>query len=356
MFKLRFVLAFILTGLLSACGNGEEKHTASTQSAKPLGQACGDPVLVDVQNAKGGSVGVFEIFNDGENLGLVFSPNMIHRVHRVFLYVGELEGIPQDTAGSLLPNAFPLKLVHRDAAIVWNHSIPLSELPKCFVVAVSLEIYSRDLRQPQPADLSLAQVQGNNKKGELSAVHYCVRRCGSVVEKCPNGTEPGQFRTHSQQRWGEILGKGLSEADFRTAFPQGLVLGCNQEVALTSAEAVVGILPASGVAGSFSASLTDPEELSNALAGEACALALALGYDRLDDDFSASPVALELLVVAGGPFKGWQVKDLLAEANSVLGGCASNYSAGQMEEVLRKVNMNFAEGDIDAGFLICPGG
>ena len=50
------------------------------------------------------------------------------------------------------------------------------------------------------------------------------------------------------------------------------------------------------------------------------------------------------------------VSALLVEANKVLGGCPSAYTATQISDVLTTINENFDDGTVNGGFLVCPGG
>ncbi len=60
------------------------------------------------------------------------------------------------------------------------------------------------------------------------------------------------------------------------------------------------------------------------------------------------------LVVSSGTFAGWSINSILAEANKVLGGCASNYTASQLSSVLASINENFDNGTTNNGFVGCP--
>jgi hypothetical protein len=59
------------------------------------------------------------------------------------------------------------------------------------------------------------------------------------------------------------------------------------------------------------------------------------------------------LIVVSGTFAGWSVYQVLAEANNVLGGVASMYSAAQLNAVVDSINNNYDGGKVNLGFLAC---
>ncbi len=58
--------------------------------------------------------------------------------------------------------------------------------------------------------------------------------------------------------------------------------------------------------------------------------------------------------IGSGTFAGWTVKDFLAEANKVLGGCDTTYTPQQIEDTIDKINKNHDDGTVNQGFLVCP--
>lgn len=169
----------------------------------------------------------------------------------------------------------------------------------------------------------------------------------------------GGFRTQTQGGWGSKPngnnpGKYL-HTNFAGAFPNGLSVGCTYKITLTSAQAVTDYLPAGGSPAVLTSNYTNPVGLKNNLASQLVALTLSVRFDLHDPKFSSSSVALGNLLIGSGPFKGKRITDVLAEANNVLGGCTSNYTVAQLNEVLTAINENFVDGTKNGGFLVCPG-
>lgn len=168
----------------------------------------------------------------------------------------------------------------------------------------------------------------------------------------------GGFRTQTQGGWGTAAhgnnpGSYL-HAHFASAFPNGLIVGCTYKITLTSAQAVTNYLPGGGTPSVLATNYTNPIKLKNNLASQLVTLTLSVQFDLTDPKFSSSNLSLGSLLIGSGPFKGKSVNDFLKEANKILGGCPSNYTAAQISDVLTAINENFVDGTGNGGFLVCP--
>ena len=173
------------------------------------------------------------------------------------------------------------------------------------------------------------------------------------------GMDCGQFRTQTPGGWGSPASGNnpgaYRDAHFTDAFPNGLTVGCDLSLTLTSASSVETFLPSGGTPSSLNQDLIDPNAYGNTLAGHLVALTLSLGFDAMDPDFSQVDLYLGDLLVSNGPFLGMTVTEIVSEASIVLGGCISSYTPSQMTEVLSTINENYVDGSTNNGFLICPG-
>lgn len=171
------------------------------------------------------------------------------------------------------------------------------------------------------------------------------------------------FRTQTQGGWGQCHQNGNNPgtylfANFAGAFPNGLTIGCTNTLELSSAQAVCEFLPSGKKPQALPAgTITDPgKSYRNVLAGQVVALALNAGFDAYDEGFSVADDDLGDQIINSGPFSGMTVYDLLDEANDFLGGCGSgNFSASQLNAAVTAVNENYVDGNVDYGFLDCPG-
>jgi hypothetical protein len=144
-------------------------------------------------------------------------------------------------------------------------------------------------------------------------------------------------------------------ANFAGAFPAGLQVGCNFTITLTSAQAVTDFLPQGGPPSALTQNYVDPGSGNiSVLAGQVTALALSVGFDAFDPNFGVSAFPLADLELASGTFAGWTVAEVLAEGEAILGGCASQYTASQINDALSTINQNFVDGTTDNGDLVCP--
>jgi hypothetical protein len=200
-----------------------------------------------------------------------------------------------------------------------SFSVALANLPECGCVNVRAEI---------------GRINAINSTIETYIWEHKVEYC-----KCPDD----KLRTQTQGGWGAEPNGGnpgaYLHANFDAAFPDGLQVGCDYTIDLTSAQAVTDFLPNTGTPAALTQDYTDSGALpGNTLAGQVVAATLSVGFDAYDADFGEADSSLADAVVTSGTFMGWTVAEVLAEAEKVLGGCESEYDA-------------FVDGTEDSGFL-----
>lgn len=167
-----------------------------------------------------------------------------------------------------------------------------------------------------------------------------------------------QFRTQTQGGWGSSAAGNnpgaYRDAHFDAAFPEGITLGCNYTLTLTSAAAVQAFLPSGGPAAALSENSVNPPTSDNVLAGQLLALTLSVGFDAYDPQFSPSSTLLSEQVITSGPLAGYTVAELLEEANKTLGACKGEFSLHELNAALTAVNENYVDGISAGSFLECP--
>jgi len=186
---------------------------------------------------------------------------------------------------------------------------------------------------------------------------------GGIVNGCTG------FRTQTPGGWGspaEGDNAGVyRDANFATAFPDGLVVGGDFTLTLTSALAVEEFMPPGGDPQALTKNEVDPGSLTGqdqlgSFAGHVVALTLSITFDECItcDPFGTNNVPLkDLIFDDGGVFDGMTVEAVLAEANRVLGGGAiDQFTISQLNDALTAVNENFVDGDpaVDPDLLKCP--
>jgi len=171
---------------------------------------------------------------------------------------------------------------------------------------------------------------------------------------------PGEFRTQTQGGWGANPNGNnpgvYVQANFATAFPSGLTIGCNNTLTLTSSSAVAAYLPCGGPSAMLTQNYTDPSCIGNTLVSQLIAATLSVGFDANDPAFGSASINLSQLIVASGPMAGLSVAQVLTEANNAIGGCGSAYSLGDLNSTLTDINENFVDGTIALNGLVCPMG
>jgi hypothetical protein len=188
-----------------------------------------------------------------------------------------------------------------------------------------------------------------------SAFQYCRQNC--VTDTIPGC---GQLRTQTPGGWGAPPNGNnpgaYLHANFADAFPNGVAVGCYPNdfyVNLTSAQAITDLLPTGGEPAVLTKNYTNPSDIKNVLVGHLVAITLAVGFDAYDPDFGEGDNKLGDMFITKGAFKNRTVSQFLAEANKVLGGCSSTYTAKDLQETAENINENFKDGKDDKGFLSC---
>jgi len=156
----------------------------------------------------------------------------------------------------------------------------------------------------------------------------------------PNGNNPGAYLADN----------------FDAVFVNGLTVGSEDghSITLTSAQAIQSLLPSSGKPRALDASHTDPakSDIRNSLSNHVIALTISLGFDQAIADFGETKKSLSEFVILDGDFAGQSVATALAEANNILAGLESDYSASQITNVISKINESFVDGNCDENFFL----
>jgi len=154
----------------------------------------------------------------------------------------------------------------------------------------------------------------------------------------PNGSNPGVYL----------------HANFAGAFPNGITIGCDNTLTLTTAQMVTDWLPSGSTPSVLPAgNMVDDMSYNNVLAAQLVGVTLAVGFDAYDADFATSEDFLGDRYVNVAPFEGMTVSQLLALANQEIGGCASSYSTSELNTALTAINENYDNGNMDNGDLTC---
>lgn len=171
----------------------------------------------------------------------------------------------------------------------------------------------------------------------------------------------GQFKTFTIGGWGTNCNGNnpgcYRDAHFAAAFPNGVVIGCGSNtLTFTTSAAVAAYLPAGGSPSVLNGSAVNPTSSRGVLSSQVLAIALAVGFDNSDPNFSASSASFSSLTINSGTFAGMSVANFLQLANDVLGGCSTQYTPSQINAAATAINENFDNGTVDNGYLNCSRG
>lgn len=162
------------------------------------------------------------------------------------------------------------------------------------------------------------------------------------------------YKTFTQGGWGakpsgNNPGKFLSDK-FGQVYPVGFMqIGGVKTLKFTSAYAIEKFLPQGGTPARLTSSLVNPTSQLSVFAGQV--LALQLNVDFSIKGFTRAGLAN--LTVVSGELEGSTVSQVLALANSVLGGGAlpSGLSLSELNNIVAKINENFDGGTQNNGYL-----
>jgi len=193
--------------------------------------------------------------------------------------------------------------------------------------------------------------------GSLAAANYQFAFVNGTLTVLPNVTcSTNGYLTYSQGGWGNGGAPGqFLAAKFSMVYPTGyVIIGGVKTLKFTSANAIQAFLPQGGTPKALTSSAVNPTSSS---AGNFAAQLLAL---RLAVDFSAAgatKTGMGDLVMVSGPLAGQTVNQILAMANTVIGGQTSALPSGMsistLSGILESLNMNFHEGTVNNGLLGC---
>jgi hypothetical protein len=162
------------------------------------------------------------------------------------------------------------------------------------------------------------------------------------------------FTTFTQGGWGAAP-KGnnpgtLLKANFGRVYPAGVKIGGTSYLTFSSQPAVQGFLPQGGTAGSLLISDANPTaSAAGVFAGQILALQLSVDFSKA----GVTKTGLDLRKVVSGKLAGYTVAQVLALANSVLGGGAlpTGVTISDLNSVVDAINNNYDNGTVNKGYL-----
>lgn len=127
-------------------------------------------------------------------------------------------------------------------------------------------------------------------------------------------------------------------------FTGSVTIGCTggYTLTLTSVAAIVNFLPSGSTGRALDQSYTDPGgSYSNVLAGQLVTTTLNARFSNIGDQ-----------ILVSGPYAGSTVNQVIAMANSAIGGCSSGADFSALTGALDMINQNYDEG-ANLGNLTC---
>jgi len=170
------------------------------------------------------------------------------------------------------------------------------------------------------------------------------------------GITTGQFTTYTQGGWGapphgNNPGAFLA-ANFANVYGTNgsVTIGGGYKLTFNSALAIQNFLPQGGTPGKLTANATNPtSSAAGVFAGQVLALQLAVDFSNK----GYLPAGLANLKVVSGPMAGQTVAQVLAAANTALGGGSlpAGMTISDLNTVVDAINSNFDSGTSNNGYL-----
>jgi hypothetical protein len=369
MFK--WALASMALTLVFACQKQIDKPGAASLSNQltVLNQIptsivpCGTPAVRTIMDAGGlQEMGTAEIYNDGTNYYVTLTASEGRLLNQVVLNYGDSTNVDDALTKPdfiWFPCSGPKNWDVKETGLAVNtktYTIPLTATSEnCIYMHISVVTTNESGGQPlcgSTDDLNDTEDLIPTGSAEYQwFFKYCRQDCP------PTECEP--LRTQTPGGWG-AKPEGNNPAmylsnNFAATFPNGLKVGCETgyTITLTSAKAIEILLPTGGTPAALKASATDPASIKNELVGQLVALTLSVGFDNKYEDFGAGSNKLANMIIKDGTFAGKTVLEFWKIANDVLGGCSTEYTASQVNDMATKINENYVDGKMDNGVLVC---
>jgi hypothetical protein len=364
----RFTAALLAVTLTAFLGCSKTDLTSpkqgsiSSRQSSNSEQVCGEPESHDLIDKSKVVQGNISVSNDATNVYVTINVTAADfKLLKAALIIGSEQhvkdgvttGWPQLGPGPLNPDysqTFP-----KPGVTSYTFTVPLSSLDNCFDIAVYGKLTKKDAYGKTISDVIFL-------KSDPQLIKKCWQTYQQYCEQeCPPPPECKPLTTFTQGGYGNDQGNGTGTpymlANFASAFPTGVTLGCagGFTVKFTTATAIQFYLPTGTTASVLTASYTDPPDNvpDNVLIGQLLTLSLNVGFDLNDPNFGAGSQNLADMYIVSGTFAGLTVAQFLAIANDVLGGCRNDFTPSQVNDVADDINNNYDGGTKDDGFLSC---
>jgi hypothetical protein len=156
--------------------------------------------------------------------------------------------------------------------------------------------------------------------------------------------------------------KNYAIANFGSAFPSGLTIGCSTgfNIQFTNINAVLAFLPSANSSAALTQNYIDPlpSPLDNGFASQLATLAMTIRFDLTDPNFAPTSTVnfKDLIVDSVGPWNGKTVQEIFDEGQRQLGGCTASFTItkSQLSTITSRINSSWDLGNQTSTFLKCP--
>jgi hypothetical protein len=179
--------------------------------------------------------------------------------------------------------------------------------------------------------------------------------CDTQTIEAPGYWQPGEIVTYTQLMWRtDPTASGVLSANFAAVYAGnggllevGIDGAAGYSMEFGAASSVLDYLPAVGASGPLTMDLLDPTSSpSGAFGGLTVSLALNVDYSAANLIGTGSIAFGDVYVCGVAGFEGYTVSQVLATANTLLGGGAAPQTIAQTSQLADDLNLAFVSGSV----------
>lgn len=349
----QFFYPFILALVIMSCNSEPSPCFQDYTVHEPIELACDTIFTTPFLAGQTIPVGDVSVGLQENNLLVTFTTTGDWVMDESHVYVGDCGDIPLSGGCNPQFGQFPFSVDHVPPVQYYVYEIPLSSIDSCFCFIAHAAVRNLVTGEEETAIGDGDYDFPGNRWGWISTI--CL---GDLTDCDPCDINEGDYRTQTQGGWGAAPSGNnpgtYLHNNFESAYPNGVSIGCDFTITLTSAQAVTDFLPQGGGPLVLSQNYIDPTQSDiSTLAGNLLAAQLALDFDTYDPNFGAASGSIGDLLVAEGEFVGLTVSEILVIGNQALGGCPVNYTLSSINDALSAISNTFVDGTGYSGYLIC---
>lgn len=138
---------------------------------------CGDETSVDLMAGQHFDAGNIIVYNDLENLYVIYEAENDWQIGAIHLYVGPLDELPTNRSGNPQIGHFPYNLQFDPFVTTYIITIPLETLDDCFIIAAHAEVHRFEDGEIVQSETGWGAGDNISDGSWAMLFKYCVQEC-----------------------------------------------------------------------------------------------------------------------------------------------------------------------------------